>query len=1359
MNKIEQEHSLNDQDRNPIDVLAEEFVRGRRAGKQWEVEDFANAHPELADEIRELFPVLEWFEKARKSTHASNDDPTFMAATLAGQTLGDYELVDVIGRGGMGVIYRAYQKKLRRMVAIKIYSRDRLDRDDGLSRFQKEAEMTAALDHPNIVPIYEVGEHDGYLYFAMKLIDGGNFETATATLPLIATLRLVEQVARAIHYAHSNGILHRDLKPSNVLVDMRPGDTVKIAKTKTSRSEQDSSSEIMNLTSGINALVADFGLAKRSFADRELTMTGAVLGTPKYMSPEQARSETATPQTDVHGIGVILYFALTGLAPFRGEDLADTLQKVKSESPIAPTIVRPDLNRDLETICLKCLEKSPSRRYPTALDVADEIERFLSGKPIHARPIGMLIRACKWFRREPKLAALWVAGLVGIFFTFAGLLTHNLLISSEQTRTLDALHRLSAEQKQTQFALMQSRISQAQANRWSGRVGARSRAIEALDEAVRLSAITEADANWESLIRNEYVQALNMPIDFRVRKTWPLNGTPGSPFSIDFDAELERFAIGKTNGKTSIYSFDNNQLLFEIEGPKTVQRVTFGPNGNYLGIAYQNNSFQLWEIQGNRPRLVWTSKCKPQGFEFHPTKARLAIAVLERSVSIFDLTSERIQETLGPSESGAWIRYDQTGNRLALLNEYDGLRVFEGDVKKLLFQHKGIAGSSSGLRFSTDGREIKIAVMGGFIRTLNIGNRNARTIGNPKNNSRGLAEIFQIPRSRFYLSSFWGNSNRSYLWSYENLEPVYELPGRCCRVGPSGRMAGFRTNSEIGLWEIVSSKSEFTTDRKVNVNASTAAFLPDGMTVVSGATYGLDFWDARTGINLDSAYMRRTDCVCLVDGGDALISGGLLGYGLVRWPLSYQQNRLTIGTAEPLKLPAPNLYCQQLVASADGEIYVCRASSAENWIFVYRSGSSSPTTVFEKLPGLTSIDLSDNGNFLLIASDDGQILEVFDPETKHRLWRLEVGDRAHAKFCDSRLLVSSAKLGTQVFDTASWNLVRHFPDQKFKNVATNGKLVAMVDEKDQIVIRSSDLATKFFLLDEGTSTEPNRSVRFSGCGTKVIVPNRFGFTFWDLKALRSQLSNAGLTNGLPDWFRGNENDSKGVHRLSLNISKPVLTKAEIRSVDIRKFANHKFLDLIYRPATSPLGETRFQNPLYLVESGKSDFAGVPFQIDRVGLLVSKAQGYKQENIKIEIGDKFSKLYFLHGLYSWMHAIKKDTVVAKLTIRYSDGSSIDIPVRYGSEVIDSLKIGAENFEPYLNPIGRIALSVGELFHLRVKSVDNPFPAKRFGTFSLSQLATNPHIFASPYRAKTLTNETQRYASVKRHFAFYRWNTST
>jgi serine/threonine-protein kinase len=352
--------NIDDRDSRLAELL-DELTEAARSGKPPQLDEIVCRHPDLADELRALWGTV----MVASAVAGPTDEPQQHEFTQDGtpqppQKLADYELREELGRGGMGVVYRAWQSSLQREVAVKLILRGALASTDDLARFQAEAEAAGRLQHPHIVPIYEVASHEGQCFFSMQLVDGVTLaeKLVDGPLPAREAVELMATVARAIHYAHTQGIIHRDLKPANILVD-RSG----------------------------TPHVTDFGLAKKLNTGESLTRSGAVLGTPAYMAPELASGDRGSigPACDIYSLGTILYALLTGRPPFQGPSPVDTVLMVLEQDPLPPRLLNRKLDRDLEMIVLKCLQKPPELRYATAAELADDLEAYLHDEPISAR--------------------------------------------------------------------------------------------------------------------------------------------------------------------------------------------------------------------------------------------------------------------------------------------------------------------------------------------------------------------------------------------------------------------------------------------------------------------------------------------------------------------------------------------------------------------------------------------------------------------------------------------------------------------------------------------------------------------------------------------------------------------------------------------------------------------------------------------------------------------------------------------------------------------------------------------------------------------------------------------------------------
>jgi WD40 repeat protein/serine/threonine protein kinase/tetratricopeptide (TPR) repeat protein len=418
-----------------LDLIVAEY-RGRLGGEP----------PPTLEEYRQRFPRHAAALATRFPHHPGPETPSTGGEPMRGPPgLADspwpripgYTVLGELGRGGMGVVYQARQNDLNRLVALKMILAGQLAGERDQARFRTEAEAAACLQHPNIVQIYEIGAWEGQPYLSLEYVEGGSLEQRSRGTPQPArqAARLVETLARAMHYAHQRGIVHRDLKPANILLQVEEGSR-KDAKAQRRQEEQEKQEEQeegkshrSNSPLGLSAplplgalaslrevsfqpKITDFGLAKRLGVQHGQTQTGAILGTPSYMAPEQAegKGKEVGPAADVYSLGAILYDLLTGRPPFKAETPLDTLMQVVGNEPVPPRQLQPKLARDLETVCLKCLQKDPRKRYASAEDLADDLHRFLHGQPVQARPVGTGERLWRWCRRNPVLALL--TGLV-----------------------------------------------------------------------------------------------------------------------------------------------------------------------------------------------------------------------------------------------------------------------------------------------------------------------------------------------------------------------------------------------------------------------------------------------------------------------------------------------------------------------------------------------------------------------------------------------------------------------------------------------------------------------------------------------------------------------------------------------------------------------------------------------------------------------------------------------------------------------------------------------------------------------------------------------------------------------------------
>lgn len=503
----------------------------------------------------------------------SADTPAFPMGTngrppAAIHYFGDYELIHEIARGGMGVVYRARQVSLNRIVAVKVLLFGKLAGDDFVKRFRAEAEAVASLQHPTIVAIHEVGEHQGQQYFSMEYLDGQSLAERARdnpVPPMVAADHL-KTIAEAIHYAHQRGILHRDLKPSNVLIDARG-----------------------------NPRVTDFGLAKRLTGSRpgtpasELTVTGQVLGTPSYMSPEQARAQgPLTVASDVYSLGALLYFMLTGRPPFAADSLEATLRLVLETEPISPRHLCNALPRDLETICLKCLNKEPGKRYATAQALADELGRYLHDEPICARPAGPLEVLWRWCRRKPALAvslaglaAALLAGVAGVAWQWQRAARGYSLLAI-------TLAEFEVESERINVSGKPVLGEGATAYFFSKGEGSESHRIWHNESGRSEIRVSEPDSITVWDVAN------NRPVSPELKHA-------GVITHAQFDTSGQKIATASSDGTARIWHVQSGRLAVPpLHHAKAINVIRFSPEGDKIATGSSDATARIWDAQTGR---------------------------------------------------------------------------------------------------------------------------------------------------------------------------------------------------------------------------------------------------------------------------------------------------------------------------------------------------------------------------------------------------------------------------------------------------------------------------------------------------------------------------------------------------------------------------------------------------------------------------------------------------------------------------------------------------------------------------------------------------------------------------------------
>jgi WD40 repeat protein/serine/threonine protein kinase len=619
---------------------------------------------------------------------------------------GAYELVAQIAHGGMGVVYEAYHPSLDRTVALKMILSGRLAGPGAVERFRIEAQAAARLEHPNIVPIYEVGECQGVPYYSMRLVEGGNLRQALSDgpLPFVRAAELMVLAARAMEYAHQRGVLHRDLKPANVLLDALG-----------------------------QPHITDFGLAKLSERAAELTRSATVIGTPNYMAPEQAcgRSREVTAAADIYSLGAILYEMLTARPPFQGESEMDVLRQVVADLPLRPHLLRPKLDRSLETICLKCLEKEPHLRYATCEELARDLERWLRHEPIHARPSPVWERVAKWARRRPLQATL--AGVISLSVIVAGLLwsdaarqrAHVATASSQNElkniEDLFARHESTAALARLARLAREERANPVVATRLIAALSQRAFTLPAGDLVHRdeiLTASYSPDSRWVVTGSRDRTARI---WDAHTAHLWrELAGHQAEVRWVRFSPDSQRVATGSADGTARIWEVETGRSLMEFPSHEpAVRYLEFSPRGNWL-LTVSTNVVRIWDADsGEAIRRIVAAEGTVHEARFSPDAEHIVTASHDGVVQVWH--SRTGQPAGQPLRHGApvrVVRFSPDGQRVVTASDDETARLWtlrSGEV--FVLRHAGVV---SWAEFSTGGDRVVTACHDGSVTLWDV---------------------------------------------------------------------------------------------------------------------------------------------------------------------------------------------------------------------------------------------------------------------------------------------------------------------------------------------------------------------------------------------------------------------------------------------------------------------------------------------------------------------------------------------------------------------------------------------------------------------------------------------------------------
>ena len=1080
-----------------VTELLIDWDEARARGENISIDELCRDCPELADEVAERIEALRAMQSALDT--ATDGTDTDLGDPVDFQLPG-FECLGILGRGGMGVVYKARQASLQRTVAVKMIRSAGLA-ENALARFRTEAEAVARLQHPNIVHIHEVGEHDGQPFFVLEYVDGGNLSAklTSQTLPAAEAARLTETLARAVHSAHESGVVHRDIKPSNVL-----------------------------LTAAGTPKLTDFGLAKRLDGDSDLTRTGDVMGTPSYMAPEQARGNTdqVTAATDIYALGATLYEMIAGRPPFVGATPLETLQQIVSQEVLPPSRVQPGIPRDLETVCLKCLEKPPERRYASAADFAEDLQRFLAGQTVRARPVGRAARAGRWIKRHPARAGLITMAAIAVA-AFIGLGVGAAYQDRLETVNHDLSDSLNREQRLTQQ--LQSTLKREKA------------VAEKLDRALDFRRVALAHSHWKN---NQLALARNVLAQVPVKRRhfeWhyidrmcradvlTLQAHRGEIIGVTFSRDGQRIATAARDQFARVWDVKTGRQLLQFPIPRwqasTIGRpcgIAFSPDGSRLATGV-DNAVEIWNVKtGKRIRrlqlptkslvrriafnadgsqitagnaaavFVWNAtsgqpvlrhqipKKSPRGFlagpHFHPdgqTVVASTANVLDRknhAVAYFDLKAGIETKNLPIPYADGRVAFSRDGKHIACIDENPGtIRIVDGQSGRELLTVAGHDGGTYCASFSPDGKTLTSGGSDFLARSWNA--------------ATGAAAI----------------THRGHTSHITNL--TYNFDGTMIAAG------GF--DGRLIVWKALEPPERRHIERLSNYFYSAfASFARDGKTLYCGGFYEGAFvsvrettkrekihhWKQRGATVYD--FCHRTDGVTIAamsNGGKLQICDAKTGK-LIR---NLEGNAKDIGSAFP-RFDSTG----KLIASPTGDNTIRIWETATGRIV--RTLKNVTVRGPAEQDGIARVAFSPDGK--LIAAGDSQTVRIWETDTGRELHRLKghqrrvtgvafgpdgnsiasAGADGIARIWDVK---SGGELSTLKGHTARVNCVAFSPD---------GKRVVTAGRDGTVRLWEPETGLETLTLKSGGWD--SASVAFSPDGKRIVAADMYGFKLWDARS-------------------------------------------------------------------------------------------------------------------------------------------------------------------------------------------------------------------------------------------------------------------